>query len=333
MSSDSLIRPQIGLMLSCGEPPTGGRNYPKKLDYMRPKPGALNQYAEAAQRFTEIFGDRPRVVDVLFVSDVIAENLEVRPLVFGTAGLKARGTENLAAYPPDEFPDRLRAYDWDLVTYPDDQPEPGTYKVNGRTDKVVEKLGLKVYGTLYVSIPSVLGVMLVAAVSTTSLKTISNWYDGIHRAYRLTGGVLVGIPFKLMLRPARSRYWDAKEKKRKTGEFQEWVLDSLHTHEELYRIAAQRRAAVGAGQPALALMPGTPADPVERRELETLVAAEAPFVEAKDFEEIADSDLVVHEEDETSDPDEILTSQPPSEPDSFSFADKVPDDVKRAVAS
>jgi hypothetical protein len=282
------IRPQIGLMLSCGEPPTGGRNYPRKLDYVRAKPGALGQYTEATEKFASVYGDRPRAVDVLFVSDLIVENLDVRPLVFGTSGLKARGVENLAGYPPDEFQDKLRSYDWDLITYPDDQPEPGRYRVNGREDKVVTKLGLKVYGSLYVSIPSVLGVMLVAQISTTSARTMSNWYDGLHRAHRLTGGVLVGIPFKLMLRPARGRYFDAKERKRKTTDFYEWVLDSLHTMSELYEIAAERREAIGAGRPVLALESGRSEEPDEQAR--TAAAAEPPFVDVREFEELIDGE-------------------------------------------
>lgn len=292
--SDQLIRPQVGLMLSCGEPPTTARGYPKKLDYMRPKPGALGQYKEAADKFTEVFGDRPRVVDVLFVSDVIAENLEVRPLVFGTSGLKARGTENLAAYPPDQFGDKIRSFDWDLITYPDDQPGPGSYTVNGREDKVVTKLGLKVVGTLYVSIPSVLGLMMVAAVTTTSARTMGNWYDAIHRAYRLTGGVLVGIPFKLMLRPARGRYFEYTDKddkskggKKKVTEFQEWILDSHHTHGELYEIAAQRRQAIGGGPPMIALPPA-PTTQADRSEQKAIEAAEVPFVPVESFEEMTD---------------------------------------------
>lgn len=284
-ADEQLIRPQVGLMLSCGEPPTEARGYPEKLDYIRPKPGALGQYADAAALFTKEYGDRPRCADVLFVSDVIPEVLNVRPMVFGTSGMKAVGRQNLAMYPPGEFAARCRAFDWDLTTFPDDQPEPGEYTLTkGREDPVVKKMGLKVYGTLYVSIPKVTGLMLVAGITTTSLRTMENWHNGLHLASRITGGVLTGIPFKLMLRPARSRYWDAKEKKRKPTEFHEWVLDSSHSLASLYEIASARRLAIGGGQP-LGLPPVRENGEEPDEELETLRAGEVPFVDVTEFVE------------------------------------------------
>jgi hypothetical protein len=254
-AAPSLVRPQVGLMLSCGEAPTSARGYPKKLDYIRPKPGALGQFTENAERFTEVYGERPREIDIVFVSDRIADVLDVRPKVWGTGGLKAVGKDNLAALPGDEFEQAVRAYDWELTTFPDDSPEPGSYTVAGRDDKAVTKLNLKVYGTLRVSIPKVTGLMMLAEVSTTSLRTISNWHNAIELATRITGGVLVGIPFKLILRPARTRYFDKKEKKRRSSEFQEWTLESVHTLDELYEIAGKRRQAVTAGAPQAALPP------------------------------------------------------------------------------
>jgi len=287
-------------MLSCGEPPTTARGYPKKLDYIRPKPGALGQYAEAAEKFTAEYGDRPRTVDMLFVSDLIPEVLNVRPMVFGTSGMKAVGQQNLAMYPPGEFSERIRGFDWQLTTFPDDSPEPGEYTVTGRDDKVVTKMGLKVYATLYVSIPKVTGLMMVAAVTTTSARTAENWHNALNLAHRITGGVLVGIPFKLMLRPARGRYWDPKEKKRKTTEFQEWTLESQHTLQDLYEIAAERRLAVGAGAPRLALPqgPSLPSEPLAEPGAREAAAADLPFVPVEAFEELQDPvDGEVVEED------------------------------------
>ena len=112
-------------MLSCGEAPTDERGYPKKLDYIRPKSGQLDQYAEAAAAFTARYGDRPKSVDVIVPSDSIEEVLDVRPKVWGTSGIKAHGNLNLATLPQGEFSDAIRAFDWELTTYPDDQPGNG----------------------------------------------------------------------------------------------------------------------------------------------------------------------------------------------------------------
>lgn len=321
--TDQTIRPQVGLMLSCGEPPTASRKYPVKLDYIRPKPGALDQYRAAADKFTAEFGDRPRSIDVLLVSDLIPEVLNVRPMVFGTSGMKAVGRDNLAVYPPGEFADQIRAFDWPLITFPDDQPEPGEYVVAGRDDKVVTKMGLKVYSTLYVSIPRVTGLMMVAAVSTTSARTAENWHNALSLAQRITGGVLVGIPFKLMLRPARGRYFDKEAKKRKTTEFQEWTLESQHTLEEVYAIASARRQAVEAGAPRLAL----PAGPLDSRPLEEAgakehIAAELPFVPVETFEELqgpAEDEQPIEDAEVLDEVDE----------ESF-FEQRLPTDVKAA---
>lgn len=261
-STATNARPQVGLMLSCGEPPTTARGYPKKLDWIRPKAGQLGQFSEAAAAFTERYGDRPTSVDVIVVSDTVTEVLDVRPKVWGQSGLKAIGKDNLAFHPPGLFGDSVRAFDWELITFPDDSPESGRYVVEGRDDKAVTKLGLKVYGTLRVSIPGVTGLMMVAEISTTSVRSMENWHNALHLASRLTGGVLVGIPFRLALRKARARYWDEKEKKRKATEFNEWVLESRHAIpeealEELYAIAAKRHRALAAGSDAqrLALPP------------------------------------------------------------------------------
>lgn len=238
---------QKGLILSCGEAPTGGRNYPTKLDYIRPKRGASDQYAEYAEKFTEVYGPTPRSIDILFVSDRIGDVLDVRPKVWGTGRLKAVGLENLAELPPDEFADAITAFDWELETYPDSRPEPGRYVVGGRDDKLVTKKHLKLYGTLIVALPKVTGLMLLCEISTTSFRTIRNWHAGISQALALTGGVLVGIPHELRLRPARTQYWDEQQQKRRASDFHEWVIESSYDLEQLRELASERRRDLAAG--------------------------------------------------------------------------------------
>lgn len=249
------VRPQVGLMLSCGEAPDGNRNFPKKLDYIRAKPGALGQFDETAKRFHEVYGDQPRSIDVIFVEDAIGSVLDVRPKVYGTSRLKAMGNDNLAELSPQEFAEAIQAFNWDLTTYPEDSPEPGTYTVRGRDDSAVTKLNLKVYATLRVALPKVTGLMLVTEITTTSLRTMSNWHNGLSMALSITGGVLVGIPFMLSLRPARTSFYDPKDKRRKPSQFFEWVLDSAHSVEQLYEIAGERRQVLASGQAPLALPP------------------------------------------------------------------------------
>lgn len=258
----------VGLYLSAGEAPTAGRNYPRKLDYIRPKPGRDEQFLEYAEKFTAAYGPTPRSVDVLFVSDRIGDVLDVRPKLYGTSGIRAVGFENLAELDRDDFLAALDAYDWELETRPEGQPEPGTYKLKGRDDLLVTRHKLKVYGTLRVAIPKVTGLMLLAEIATTSSRTIVNWYDNLRQALFLTGGVLVGIPHELRLRPARTTYFDAKEKKRKSSEFYEWVLESAYDLGTLQALVRERKDALAAGTAPLAeLPPVRHDDPVRDEEL------------------------------------------------------------------
>jgi Recombination directionality factor-like len=244
-----------GLYLSAGEAPTEGRNYPRKLDYIRPKPGRDEQFREYADKFTEVYGPTPRSVDVLFLSDRISDVLDVRPKLYGTGGIRAVGFDNLAELERDDFLASLDAFDWHLETRPEGRPEPGTYDLKGRDDPLVVKHKLKVYGTLRVAIPKVTGLMLLAEIATTSRRSIVNWYDNLTQALFLTGGVLVGIPHELRLRPARTTYFDEKEKKRRTSEFYEWVLESAYDLGTLQHLVAERRAALRGGAPLAELPP------------------------------------------------------------------------------
>lgn len=317
----AIVRPSVGLLLSIGEK-DDQRGYPKKLDHFRAKPGQLDQYRMAADRFHEEYGREPKVIDdVYFLSNTIGDVLDVRRKVWRQSGLAAMSLTNFAAYPPDIFRERLDAWDDELITFPDDKPEPGRYQLQGKEDPIIAKTKMKVYATLRVCLPRVLGMGMVVEITTTGRRSTDNLYASLHYAVGFTRGNLIGVPFRLSVRPARMRYWDAKEGKRKSTEFFELVLDTPLTLSEMAQAIAEQRAALDAA-PARPELPAPPAvtngttenffADTEERTVEAALDNVAPPTEPgpdDDVETVDDADVTVVTDEEAR----SLFSPPPPE--------------------
>lgn len=324
------LRPSVGLLLSIGEPPTDGRNYPKKLDHFRPKNGQLGQYRAAAEKFNVEYGPEPREIDeVYFLSNAIGDVLDVRRKVWGQSGLKAMSQTNFATYSPDVFRDRVDAWDDDLLVFPDDSPEATVYTLKGPDDPAIARGKMKVYATLRVCLPKVTGMGQVVEITTTGRRSTDNLFASLVYAQGILRGNLIGIPFRLSVRPARMRYFDAKEGKRKSTEFYELVLDTPLTMYELFD-AVQKQAQLGQPDTPLALPPVVHgdmerdaehialfADSDERRIDEALGTGSVPASDGPDDtpEEVTDAEVV-----DDGDPG----------PEWGSFADHIPDGAKQS---
>jgi hypothetical protein len=264
------IRPQVGLMLSIGEPPTEGRNYPKKLDHFRPKPGSEGQYAEAVARFHDKYGDTPKTLDIILLSNSIGDVLDIRYKAWGTSGLKAVGDTNFA-----EHPDRLASHDpgqdW-LTAFPEKEAGTRRGEIEGINDENAIKLGLKLYGVLRFALEGVTGLTTLAEISTTSRRSMLNLVAGINQVLLLTGGQMAGIPFELAVRPARTRYFDEGKKKRSTTTFYELVFQAPGAIDEFFAKAGERRQQMNAGRP-IELPPFQQYDPERDSELLAIEAA------------------------------------------------------------
>jgi hypothetical protein len=240
-----VIRPQVGLMLSIGEPPTDQRNYPKKLDHFRPKPGSENQYLDAVAKFDAAYpdeADRKRI-DIVFISNSLNDVLDIRLKAWGTSGLRAIGQTNYAL-----CPEKMLAFDDTLIAFPEDRPDSVEYQLKGPGDPIISKVGLKLYGVLRFAIPAVTGLTTLAEISTTSKRTMNNWLAGVTQAQRLAGGQLAGLPFVLAVRPARTRFFDEKKKKRSTSTFYEVVLEAPHSIDEFMELVQTRREQMSVGR-------------------------------------------------------------------------------------
>lgn len=238
-----ILRPQVGLMLSIGEPPTEQRNYPKKLDHFRPKPGSEGQFEPAVARFVEKYGATPKVLDIILLSNSVEAVLDIRYLAWGTSGLKARGHTNFALNPDGMGgPDRVTAY-------PENSPTAREVEITGLDDENAVKLELKLYGSLFFALEGVTGLTTLAQITTTSRRSMMNLLSGITQVLSLTGGQMAGIPLELAVRPARTRYFDEKKKKRSTSTFYELVLQAPGAIDEFFEQARVRREQMQGGKP------------------------------------------------------------------------------------
>ncbi len=240
------VRPQVGLMLSIGEPPTEQRNYPRKLDYFRPKPGSEGQFAPAVEKFREVYGETPRLLDIVLLSNSLGDALDIRWKAWGQSGLRAIGQTNYAL-----CPERMLDADDVLVTFPDDKPGSDSYEMQGPEDPVIAKTGLKLYGVCRFALHRVTGLSTLAEISTTSKRSMLNLLSGIQQVSFITGGQIAGIPFQLGVRPARIRYFDEKAGRKKTSTFHELIFLTPYSIDEFLEKVQDRRQQIGAPQFAL----------------------------------------------------------------------------------
>lgn len=250
-----------GLLLSIGDTESkGGREIPKKIDHFRPKEGQLEQYAAAAAKFTDVYGEEPKELDdVYFLSNEVEAVLEIRLMAWGESGVRLRGDTNYAELPKNEWEDAAFAYDDKITFYPlkvDEVPksmketwagEPVRDRLRGPSDPRIEKYSIAVEATLSFLLPKVMGVGTVAKITTKSKRSMRNLHSSIVDQHAFLGGRLVGPPFRLSVRPAKNRRFDKKKREYTANYFYELVLTSALTVDEIYEVVEQRRKALGDG--------------------------------------------------------------------------------------
>ena len=262
----SATRPPIGLLLSIGEPKKP--NAPGRgIDWIRPKEGQLEQYAAAAVKYHEVYGDKPAVLDDLFfLSNNIGDVLDIRLMAWGTSGPRIVGDTNYATLPREEWEERAFAFD-DKITYfplgPDEvrreirdswNGEPIRGQLEGPNDARIEKLGVNVECTLTFCLPKVMGFGTVAQITTKGRRSTRNLMSSLIDQSTFFQGQLVGIPFRLTLRPTRGKHFDKKTRRYMMTTFHELVLDTPFTVQEAIDTIRERRVALGGSM--LALPPG-----------------------------------------------------------------------------
>jgi hypothetical protein len=254
--ADTATRPPTGLLLSIGDKTLsrGGREIPTRIDHFRPKDGELDQYAAAAKKFAEIYGDEPKQLDDLyFLSNDPAAVLEIRLMAWGKSGMRIRGATNYAELPRDEWEKAAFAFDDTVTFFPlnadevpakfrdkwKGQPIAGS-KLSGPDDPRVKKYEVNVEARLTFLLPKVMGIGTVAQITTKSKKSMRNLHSSVWDQFEFFQGNLVGPPFQLSVRPAKTSRFDDEKKAMVRVDFFELVLDSTLTVQEVMDIVKQR---------------------------------------------------------------------------------------------
>jgi len=262
----SATLPPTGLLLSIGDITTsrGGKEIPTRIDHFRPKEGQLEQYAAAAAKFGEVYGEDAKVLDdVYFLSNNLADVLDIRVMAWGTSGPRIAGDTNYAGFGRDEWEQRAFAFDDEITYYPlsaDEvkldiragwNGEPIRGLLEGRDDARIEKLKINVECTLTFCLPKVMGFGTVAKITTKSKRSMRNLMSSVLDQSAFFQGQLVGIPFRLAVRPAKSRRFDKEHRRYVPFEFYELVLDTPFTVQEAIDTIRERRVALGGSVLAL----------------------------------------------------------------------------------
>jgi hypothetical protein len=220
------------------------------------------------------------------------------------------------------FRERLDAWDDELIVIPDDKPELGSYQLKGPQDPAIERGKMKVYATLRVCLPRVTGMGQVVEITTTGRRSTDNLFASLTYARGILRGNLIGVPFRLTVRPARMRYFDKQEGKRKSTEFFELVLDTPLTMAELFE-AVREQASIGqATVESLALPPGPAPEPSHDM---------TEYAEFFDSDARQVDDAIGHLEppdDGGPDDGEVLEGEVVDETGQASFADMVPNSAR-----
>lgn len=258
--------PPTGLLLSIGDitQSRGGRDIPTRIDHFRPKEGQLEQYADAAAKFADVYGPDPKELDDLFfLSNHIGDLLDIRLMAWGSSGIRLRGDTNYATLPRDEWEERAFAFDDGVTFYPLDvkevrreirdtwNGEPILDQLTGPADARIEKLQIHVECTLTFCLPKVMGFGTVAKITTKSRRSMRNLMSSLLDQSAFFNGQLIGIPFRLKVRPAKTRRFDSEKRAYVPVQFFELVLDTPFTVQEALEAVKERRLALGGSPLAL----------------------------------------------------------------------------------
>lgn len=272
-STSSATRPPTGLLLSIGDKTLsrGGKEIPTRIDYFRPKEGQLEQYADAVAKFHDVYGEKPkRLDDLYFLSNDPASVLDIRLMAWGKSGVRIRGNTNYAALGKDEWEDAAFSFS-DIVTfYPvaaDELPKGWRAKWKGQPvpNQLIEAgqhpwLNLddvNVEATLTFLLPKAMGIGTVAQITTKSKRSMRNLVSSVYDQSEFFQGHLVGPPFQLTVRPARTRRFDESKGAMVPVDFFELVLDSTLTVQEVMELVQERQRVFAAPPVRAALLRGS----------------------------------------------------------------------------
>jgi hypothetical protein len=265
---ERILTAPIGLLVATGElvPTRDGKSTrPTQLGHFRFKAGALEQYADAAARALDIYGQQPTSLDdVYLLANDVAAILDIRVKAWGKSGLRVVGLHNFAELPPDEYAAKVDAWDDEFLYRPREVKEvparlratwqgesiPG--KLAGPDDPRIGRYEMRVEATFRFCLPRVLGMGPVALYATASKHNRDQLYKALTDAHQWLRGNLIGIPFRFRIRPRKTSYFDREKRAYLPTQTFEVVFDTPWTYQEALDAVRENRAAL-AGGPMLEL--------------------------------------------------------------------------------
>jgi hypothetical protein len=254
------LRSEPALRLAMGYRDEARKGAPVKTDYFIPKVGEDGSHAAAAAKFTKVYGDKPRAIDILLPPELTTA-LHVEHIAWGTGGMKARGATNFATVGTLGGPDVLTVWK--------DDGEVEQVEIENVDDPKARQLEVGLYTTFQFYIPEVLGAASLCAITSKGQKTTDNLFAKLIELYGYFGSrVTFIVKPKLVLRPATGRpvVPDRETGKPKRIKSSFFALDLYvpESFDEMFERLAQRNELLaGRGGPIAALYGAEPQRQIE----------------------------------------------------------------------
>jgi len=214
-------RLSVSTKVAIGMPPQGDRNYPSKLDhfvFLRKKKTTNGVEWEPDPELMRHYGGESRAVQIMLIDDDI-DNIFPTAYAWWTAterkcwGDGTRATRRTPAHPGGESWTPCGSQCPELVA--------GLCKPGGDLRFVLAdfpRLGS------------------ICRIHTSSYRSIRQVHSALEEIQTFTGGRLVGITAKLVVRPEETAYFDRKENRKKTTTI--WALSLEVDGEDIRKLVA-----------------------------------------------------------------------------------------------
>lgn len=229
------VRNLPSLRLAIGYRDTAKRGAPTKVDYLIAKDGQEGEYARAAAKFREIYGEKPKYCDIRLMGS-LEQSLDISYKAFRGGGdpdgdggvMIAKGHSNFATMPWTGGPDTLTVWNQDGTV--EQLHTAGIDALTGeKLDDLAKDLGLELYTTFRFGLPKVLGYGSFCEITSKGKATTDQLWTKLQGWYGTFGDKTPWVmrPM-LVVRPARARpVVERKGEAPKRIKTRIWVLDLL----------------------------------------------------------------------------------------------------------
>lgn len=267
------VRVKPALRLAIGFKDPEKRGAPTKTDYFIAKDGPENEFARAAAKFREVYGERPKAVEIRLPGE-FGDALDIRYKAFAGAGengsggvMTAKGDTNFALYDYVGGPDTLTIWKQDGSVL--EVQTAGLDATTGEPlDEIAADLKLGLYTTFRFGIPNVLGYGSHAEITSKGKATTDTLWFKL-RGFYGTFGHRTSFVLRptLIVKPASARpVIKTKEGGQQRIKSRIYVLDLIPTETEdemLERFREHRELTSAAAESLYAPQPRE-LEPVER---------------------------------------------------------------------